>query len=107
MTTSLWYKLDEHGEAVPADDGLAGFDDPRRFVARDEVGDVTISTVFLVLDHSLGHEDKPVLWETMIFGGETSRDTWRYTSRDAAITGHESIVELVRTGQLIQAHLGE
>ena len=56
---------------------------------------VTISTVFLGLDHSFG-SGPPVLWETMIFGGKHDGYQNRYTSREAALLGHQEAVELVR-----------
>lgn len=54
-----------------------------------------VSTVFLGLDHSF-NGGPPVLWETMVFGPETGSmdlDGGRYTSYDAAVTGHAVFVE--------------
>ena len=34
-------------------------------------------------------EGPPVLFETMIFGGPTDEDQWRYISMEEAIVGHE------------------
>jgi hypothetical protein len=52
-----------------------------RHVDKTMVGDVKVSTVFLGLDHRFGDEDRPILFETMIFGGEHDQfqeryDTW-------------------------------
>ena len=44
----------------------------KRRVAFDEINGVEISTVFLGLGDSFGNEP-PVLWETMVFGGELDR----------------------------------
>lgn len=49
-------------------------------------GGVTVSTVFLGLDHGFG--GRTVLWETMIFGGEHDGEQWRYATRDEAVDGH-------------------
>lgn len=57
---------------------------------------LVISTVFLVLDHSHGQGDDPVLWETMIFGGPTEGQD-RYTSREAALNGHKQAVTITLT----------
>ena len=72
------------------------FEEGERTVAKDEIGKVLVSTVFLGLDHSFG-SGPPVLWETMIFGGEHSDYQERYTSGDAAIEGHRRAVELVKS----------
>lgn len=58
---------------------------------------VHISTVFLGIDHGsfyLHREDpnyKPVLWETMVFGGKEDDYQERYDSKEKAIAGHEQI----------------
>jgi hypothetical protein len=65
-----------------------------RSLAKDQIGDVRISTVFLGLDH--GYGGSPILWETMIFGGSHDSYCERYTSRAAALEGHAKAVTLVR-----------
>jgi hypothetical protein len=69
----------------------------KKAVKQDHVGDVFISTVFLGLDHSFPwDEDKtPVLWKTMIFGGEHDQYQERYTSHKDALEGHKKALELV------------
>jgi hypothetical protein len=69
-----------------------------RFIRQEYVGEAWVSTVFLTNDHSFGL-GPPVLWETMIFGGEDDQSMWRYTSEQAAIEGHERIVEALREGR--------
>jgi len=71
--------------------------DDKRRVAKDKIGDVTISTVFLRLDHGFG-EGKPILWETMIFGGINDHYQDRYTSKEAAVKGHKRCLEAVKKG---------
>lgn len=65
------YVLNDKREAVPTDDVLAWarmFEDGEaRRVARTQVGPLSISTVFLGLDHAFG-EGPPMLFETMVFG---------------------------------------
>lgn len=73
-----------------------------RIVHQDVVGEVSISTVFLGLDHNFHNHGKkkpiepPMLWETMIFGGEMDHYQRRYDSRDDAIVGHMQAVEKVK-----------
>ena len=66
----------------------------------DMVGDVRVSTVFLGLDHSLTLDGPPVLWETMVFGGDNDQYQQRYTSRAEAIEGHGAILERERKAAL-------
>lgn len=61
-------------------------------VKRDTVGSVCVSTVFLSSDHRYD-ENEPVLWETMIFGGDRNEDFVRYTSEADAIAGHNKIIK--------------
>jgi hypothetical protein len=71
------------------------FEHTNRQTAEDVIGDVRVSTVFLGLDHQWG-KGPPLLWETMIFGGEHDDYTDRYASHDEAIAGHARAVALVR-----------
>lgn len=58
--------------------------------------DVRVSTVFLGLDHSFGFgSGKPILFETMIFGGEQDGFCERYETWDEAEVGHQKAIELV------------
>lgn len=68
------------------------FESASRVVQRDTVGDALISTVFLGLDHAWG-EGTPVLFETMIFGGERDQETRRYHTWDEAKIGHQNILD--------------
>lgn len=70
------------------------FEDPeRRRVARTDIDkDVWVSTVFLGLDHSFTDSGPPILFETMIFGGEEDQFMQRYATYDQAETGHNEIV---------------
>jgi hypothetical protein len=63
-------------------------------VKQEHVGDIFISTVFLGLDH--GHNSNiPVLWETMIFGGEHDQYMNRYSLMEDAVKGHQLALNLV------------
>lgn len=65
-----------------------------RIVKQTAIQDVYISTVFLGLDHGI-YEDKPILFETMIFGGEHDIKLWRYSTWEEAEAGHQRACELV------------
>jgi hypothetical protein len=69
-------------------------DDQRR-IAVDEIGDVRISTVFLGLDHGW-NGGPPILFETMIFGGDHDGYQERYATRTEALEGHARAVVLVK-----------
>ncbi len=61
-----------------------------RVVARDELpGQVSVSTVFLGLNHRYVGEGDPLVFETMIFGGPHDGSQWRYTTYNAALAGHD------------------
>lgn len=66
--------------------------DARR-VALDEEGGVSVSTVFLCLDHYYdAHPNRaPVLYETMVFGGAHDQDQRRYCTREQALAGHAEV----------------
>jgi len=70
------------------------FETADRHVAKTSVNDeVNVSTVFLGLDHSFG-SGPPLLFETMIFGGEHDQYQDRYETWDQAEVGHEEAVKL-------------
>jgi hypothetical protein len=57
---------------------------------------VVVSTVFLGIDHSFGSND-PILYETMVFGGEHTALQRRYQLWEEAELGHDEIVALLRS----------
>ena len=59
-------------------------------VARTAHGGVIVSTVFLGLDHNWG-DGPPLLFETMVFGGEHDEEQERYATWDEAVAGHEAM----------------
>lgn len=54
---------------------------------------VRVSTIFLGMDHSMG-DGPPLLFETMIFGGEHDQYQRRYTTYEEAQEGHRKAVEI-------------
>ena len=73
------------------------FETANRKVDNTELpNDVQVSTVFLGLDHSFG--GKPLLFETMVFGGKFDQDMTRYATWDEAQIGHNKMVEKAKAG---------
>ena len=69
-------------------------------IGLDEFDGVKVSTVWLGLDHNLGlHGEKPLIFETMIFGGDHSEDCYRYSTKEEALDGHNTVVENLRNGR--------
>jgi hypothetical protein len=65
-----------------------------KIIGKDEFGAVSVSTVFLGMDHSF-NGGTPVLFETMIFGGEYDQYQERYCTWGEAEKGHQIACELV------------
>jgi len=63
-------------------------------VADDTFGKIRVSTIFLGLDHNFGG-GKPILFETMIFGGKHDQYQERYHTWEEAEKGHKKAVKLV------------
>lgn len=76
------------------------FEDPKnkRIMITKINNTITISTVFLGLDHSFGFGGPPLWFETMIFGGVHDGFQVRYSTYREAISGHRIAVNLVRGG---------
>lgn len=91
------YKL-EGKTATPVDnffEWAKWFETADRVVKKTILPDgVKISTVFLGMDHAFMGE-KPMLFETMIFGGEHDGFQERYSTWDEAEAGHQRAIELV------------
>jgi hypothetical protein len=91
------YILDGH-EAKPIADILdwaRWYGTADRTVAKTDIGDVRVSTVFLGIDHQFEEEGPPLLFETMIFGGALDEEQWRYSTWDEAVVGHAAAVAQV------------
>jgi len=63
-------------------------------VANTSKGGIRVSTVFLGLDHNWG-SGPPLLFETMIFGGQYDQEQWRYSTWKEAEEGHKKSCQLV------------
>lgn len=95
MNRPLFYKLEGHKPvACYSYKELSLGKDVFR-VALTKMYGMTISTVFLVIDHGFG-EGPPVLFETMIFGGPLDQTTMRYCTWEEAEEGHNLCVQKVQ-----------
>lgn len=89
------YILDGH-KAVPADlmTWARWLEKGDRIVAKTEIAHVSVSTVFLGLNHNFGG-GPPLLFETMVFGGPLDQEMERYVTWEQAEAGHAAMVERV------------
>lgn len=72
------------------------FETADRIVKNTPVGDAKVSTVFLGIDHSFREMGEPLLFETMVFGGQMHGEQERYSTWEEAEKGHEKMVERLR-----------
>lgn len=73
-------------------------DDYRR-VAFDEVGDAAVSTVWVGLDMRFWPGSPPMIFETMIFGGDHDGAQWRWATEEQARAGHQRVVQRLQRGE--------
>jgi hypothetical protein len=99
----MHYLLDENKKPyqVSLIEALELYKHPEMKVTKqDNFDGVRVSTVFLGMDHGWGDRNspdyQPILWETMVFGGEYDDYQERYTSHEEALEGHQKMVELVK-----------
>lgn len=97
---SKFYLLDENKKpySVALEESYKLYEDMEmKITARDYVGDILVSTVFLGMNHNFDREsDTPVLWETMVFKGKYDDYMERYTSHEEALAGHKRILQMVK-----------
>jgi hypothetical protein len=66
-----------------------------KIVAKTQVGDAEVSTVWMGLDHGFG-DGPPLIFETLVFGGPLDDEMERYSTEEQALAGHEDMVQRVR-----------
>lgn len=92
------YKLEGH-KAVVCDDLMEWaewFETAKRHVEKTDVGDARVSPVFLGMNHNFGEGGKPLLFETMVFGGEYDEEMEQYATWEQAEEGHNRWVEKLK-----------
>jgi hypothetical protein len=101
----LYYILDGK-EPVPVAsmiEWVKWFEKADRRVALTELDSgEEVSTVFLSLDHRFIGDGPPVLFETLVRGGNFDGVVERYCTWDEAEAGHKRMVELVMSGLIDQ-----
>lgn len=130
MFNIIYYTLDEQRNPVPMEppyitEGesseefcdyilnisklFSGSDKEKRIVGKTQVSAFNVSTVFLVIDHSFGLSEDPILFETLISIEDGKIDCKcinqvstviegekrRYRTWDEARAGHDGIVEII------------
>ena len=93
------YILDADNHAVEVDmmTWAMWLEDGNRRVGYTEItSQVTVSTVFVGLDHRFFGNGPPILFETLVFGSPLDGDGARYSSYDDAEVGHRMMVAKVR-----------
>lgn len=62
---------------------------------------IEVSTVYLGLDLNFRPNSPPLIWETMVFIGDTMEDHFcaRYGTRRAALSGHRVVCDVIRQAQ--------
>ena len=103
---SLLYVLDKNKKPISCNMDQEGFIKwaewfsvrENRIIAQTSKTDILISTVFLGIDHNLVCESdehkeppKPMLFETIIFGGMKNNKTWRYYTWNEALSMHDEL----------------
>ncbi len=101
--TMTYYTINEDHSVNKLESGTypptTDFTSTSKRVGDDTIDGQRVSTVFLHMDHNMGFEDtRPVLFETMIFGGEYDSEMWRYCTWEEALAGHNRIVNCLKQG---------
>ena len=90
----MMYKLDHNKQPVPCSlEEWGMMTREEKIVAKNWFGEIQVSTVFLGIDHSTGGS-LPILFETMIFGGECDGYQERFETWDEAVKGHLEACQL-------------
>lgn len=66
-----------------------------RRINKTLLGNIVISTVFLGLNHRFSGDGPPILFETLVFGGEFDQSMERYCTWAEAETGHQEMVNKI------------
>ena len=75
------------------------FEGAERHVGYTKRLNVTVSTVFLGIDHNFGSEGDPVLFETMVFGGKHDGVCRRSSTWEQAEAQHKAVCDEVLVGE--------
>lgn len=93
-----FYRLDENKKAIPCElhEWANNFEnDENRIIMQEDIGPIKCSTVFLGLDHSY-KDGPPLIFETMIFGGEHDDYQTRCSTYEEALEMHKVAINLIK-----------
>jgi hypothetical protein len=96
--TGLFY-YDRDGQPITMEEWAEKFEAMEYKVVRQtRVGNMEVSTIWLGLDHGFGFvaNQPPLIFETMIFGGDHDSDQWRFYTETEARAHHKMIVRELR-----------
>lgn len=101
----MHYLLDENKKPYPVsiEESFKLYDDPDMKIVKSEYlyldnENVRVSTVFL--GYNAAYEfgaDKPLFFETMVFGGDYDDYMVRYETYQEAVNGHNEIVNKIKS----------
>lgn len=96
-----YYLLNEKKEAIHCTlwEWAAFLESGKNVVIQTRIGEIGISTVFLGLNHNYNSNGPPLLFETMIFGGEHDQYCDRCSTWDEALVMHENAKKLVEESE--------
>lgn len=102
QTELRWYVLNEKKEVIQVANYLEwarwfAANNEKRLVARDTIGETTVSTVFIGFDHRLLGEGPPLIFETMIFKGPEDGLVLRCSTWKEAEAQHREAVAVARS----------
>lgn len=76
------------------------FEKAERHIGDYKYRGIRISTVFLGLDHRYLGRGKPILFETIVFGGKLDGEQERYCTWKEAEKGHKEMIERVKANRV-------
>jgi hypothetical protein len=88
-----WYVFDVEVNGISKATCAEDLSKPR-WQKQESVGEANVSTVFLGLDHNFGG-GQPVLFETMVFGGEHDGYQSRACTYEEALAMHDRVVAML------------
>lgn len=86
---------DKAGRPIGRDDWACKIQTKYKIVRYTKTSNGDVSTVWLGLEHGIVN-GKPVIFESLIFGGPCDQEMLRYTSLEEAIEGHKKIVNALK-----------
>lgn len=67
-----------------------------KHVRMSMVGEVEVSTVWIGLPQAGSTPERPLIFESMVFGGELDGYAWRWSTLEEAEAGHDQVLAEVR-----------